>query len=135
MRLASSICLAFVIGFGSTAARAKDTVLEPESKPYTVKGDLKGAGKKDDEAAGAYDVSGIACILRDSGKRRCLVVNDEGRKAQFLTIDDRSIEPKKTINLIGKTPDPATRGAVFAGKQCPDKSPAKFKEFDGEGVA
>ena len=24
---------------------------------------------------------------------------------------------------------------MFAGKQCPDKSPAKFKEFDGEGVA
>ncbi|CAO4145254.1 hypothetical protein LPLAFNJD_LOCUS1893 [Methylorubrum aminovorans] len=134
MRLASSICLAFLLGSGATAAGAKDTILEPENRPYTFTEDLKGAGKKDD-AAGAYDVSGIACILRDSGKRRCLVVNDEGRKAQFLTIDERSIEPKKTIDLIGKAPDPKTRGTVFAGKQCPDKSPAKFKEFDGEGVA
>ncbi|MBB2961323.1 DUF3616 domain-containing protein [Methylobacterium sp. R2-1] len=134
MRLASSICLYFLFVLGSTAAEAGDTVLEPEGKPYTFKEDLKGSGKKDDGAA-AYDVSGIACILRASGKRRCLVVNDEGRKAQFLTIDDRDIEPKKTIDLIGKAPDAATRGTVFAGKQCPDKSPAKFKEFDGEGVA
>ncbi|BAU93841.1 hypothetical protein MPPM_5236 [Methylorubrum populi] len=134
MRLASSICLALLVGFGPTATRAKDMILEPEGKPYTFKEDLRGSGKKEDAAA-AYDVSGIACILRASGKRRCLVVNDEGRKAQFLTIDDRSIDPKKTIDLIGKAPDPATRGTVFAGKQCPDKGPAKFKEFDGEGVA
>ncbi|TFZ58582.1 DUF3616 domain-containing protein [Methylorubrum sp. Q1] len=135
MRLASGIYLAFSFGLGVISARAGDGILEPESKPYTFKDDLKGASKKDDEAAAAYDISGIACMLRDSGKRRCLVINDEGRKAQFLTIDDRSIDPKKTINLIGKSPDAATRGTMPAGRQCPDKSAAKFKEFDGEGVA
>ena len=33
MRLASSICLAFLLGSGATAAGAKDTILEPENRP------------------------------------------------------------------------------------------------------
>lgn len=137
MRVASGICLALLVGSGVFPARGAETTLEPEGAPYTFSEDLKGSGKKKDKKDDppAYDISGIACILRDSGKRRCLVVNDEGRKAQFLAIDGRRIEPKTTVDLIGKEPSEATRGALPAGRPCPDTSPGKFKEFDGEGVA
>ena len=135
MRFVSGLCLALLLGSGAVPAFSAETILAPEDKPFRVEGELEAPGKDDPEAAGAYDISGIACLLRGSGKRRCLVVNDEGRKAQFVTIDDRSIEPKATLDLIGKEPDVATRGRLPTESHCPDGSKPKFKEFDGEGVA
>lgn len=102
MRFVSSLCLALLLGSGAMPAFSAETILTPEDEPFRVDGDLKAPAKDDTEAAGAHDISGIACLRQDSGKRRCLVVNDEGRKAQFVTIDDRRIEPKAAIDLIGK---------------------------------
>lgn len=136
MPVANAVGLALLLWISASPGRADDAILEPSSKRYTFAEDLKGAGKTDDgKDKPAYDVSGIACILKASGKRRCLVVNDEGRKGQFLTIDDRTIEPKKEIALIGKTPSEDTLGTMPTTSECPDRGEPKFKEFDGEGVA
>lgn len=93
-------------------------------------GDLK--GKK---GAAAEDVSGIACLPAAADKRHCLIVNDEGRTAQFLTIEHQTIVPGPTVDLIGREPDPATFGSLRDNLRCPAQDEAEFKEFDGEGVA
>ena len=130
MRVTGGVCLALFLGGASIQALAADAVLKPESGSFRFTDDLKG---KKGEAAN--DVSGIACLPEKAGKRRCLIVDDESRAVQFLTIDGGTVEPGKTIDLIGKEPDPATLGALQTDLQCPSEKSAEFKEFDGEGVA
>lgn len=116
-------------------AMASEPILHPDSEAYELAGDLWAPGK--DEAGNrnvAEDISGIACVDLGGGKRRCLLVNDEGGKAQFVTIAGRTIEPKRRVDLIGEGPNPETLGRQPKGPGCPD-SRQKFKELDGEGVA
>jgi hypothetical protein len=84
----------------------------------------------------AVDISGISCLPPDDGKRTCLLVNDQNRKAQFATFNDRKDKLKagETIKLIGKRPDPETLGQPPGPTEggCQDDS---FADLDGEGVA
>ncbi len=130
MRVSSGVCLALFLGGASIPALAADTILKPESGSFRFTDDLKG---KKGEAAN--DVSGIACLPEKAGKRRCLSVDDESRAVQFLTVDGGTIEPGKTIDLIGRELDPATLGTLPTDLRCPSEKAAEFKEFDGEGVA
>ena len=110
-------------------------ILAPEPEPFELTGNLRAPGRDADGAGNvAEDVSGIACIRTAPDRRRCLLVNDEGGKAQFLTIEGRRIEPKRRVALIGKAPSPDTLGRAPAERGCGHPEPV-FKEFDGEGVA
>lgn len=114
---------------------ASEPILNPDPQTYELAGDLWAPGK--DETGNkkvAEDISGIACVDLGAGKRRCLLVNDEGGKAQFVIIVGRTIEPKKRVDLIGEGPNPETLGRQPKGPGCPDPK-QRFKELDGEGVA
>lgn len=114
---------------------ASEPILQPDPQTYALIGDLWAPGQ--DEAGNrnvAEDISGIACVDLGGGRRRCLLINDEGGKAQFVTLDGLTIEPKKRVDLIGKGPNPETLGRQPKGPGCPDAR-QKFKELDGEGVA
>lgn len=114
---------------------ASEPILHPDAERYELAGDLWAPGR--DEAGQknvAEDISGIACIDLGGGKRRCLLVNDEGGRAQFVTIEGVSIAPKKRVDLIGEGPSRETLGTMPKGPGCPDAR-QKFKELDGEGVA
>lgn len=93
----------------------------------SVSGDLLGKNGK-----AAKDVSGMACRPGASAERFCVLVNDENSAAQFVRLAGSSLQPGKTIPLIGgKAPANAMgrRPEPSCGKE------KKFAEFDGEGVA
>ena len=117
--------------FGS--ASAQDPVaLNVTAVPtqYTVKSGLIGKKGKT-----AKDISGIACMPGQGEQpRTCLVINDENREAQFVTIDKATVTPGKTVPLIGREPDESTRGAKPTQTKCPNNAP-EFTDLDGEGVA
>ncbi|WP_156384117.1 DUF3616 domain-containing protein [Methylobacterium sp. Leaf456] len=131
LRLSTVLSALFTVA----PAMASEPILQPDPQTYELAGDLWAPGK--DEAGQknvAEDISGIACIDLGGGKRRCLLINDEGGKAQFATIEDFRIEPKKRVDLIGEGPNPATLGRQPKEPGCPDPR-QRFKELDGEGVA
>ena len=79
----------------------------------------------------ATDISGMAC-LPDGAPRKCLLVNDENKNAQFATIEDDRLVVGDVVPLIGNAPDSRTLGSP------PDETCEKtddFKDLDGEGVA
>src|SRR5829696_3858367 len=79
----------------------------------------------------AADISGMAC-LPQGAPRKCLLINDENKNAQFATIDNDGMVVGDVVPLIGSTADPRTLGSP------PDKTCEKtddFKDLDGEGVA
>ncbi|MFY9293003.1 MAG: DUF3616 domain-containing protein [Methylorubrum rhodinum] len=131
----SFLRLSTVLLFTVAPAMASEPILQPDPQAYELAGDLWAPGR--DEAGRknvAEDISGIACVDLGGGKRRCLLVNDEGGKAQFVAIDGLTIEPKRRVDLIGEGPNPETLGRRPTGPGCPDAK-QKFKELDGEGVA
>lgn len=108
---------------------AETPVLAPAGAPYTVAAPLE--GKHGDTAA---DISGIACLPPESGgPRTCLTIDDESRKAQFVTIRGRAIEPGATLKLVGKKPSNSTLGRPPEAT-CPN-GVVKSKDLDGEAVA
>src|SRR5262245_42677857 len=82
----------------------------------------------------ANDISGISCLAANQGKRTCLLINDENKDAQFATFEDEDevLKVGDTVKLIGKDPDPDTRGNAPKAT-CKDDD--GFKDLDGEGVA
>jgi hypothetical protein len=79
----------------------------------------------------ATDISGMAC-LPEGAPRKCLLINDQNKNAQFATIDDDRMVVGDPVPLIGSEPDPRTLGRP------PDETCEKsddFKDLDGEGVA
>jgi hypothetical protein len=83
------------------------------------------------EGTAATDISGMAC-LPEGAPRKCLLVNDENKNAQFATIDDDRMIVGDIVPLIGREPDQRTLGRP------PDETCEKtddFKDLDGEGVA
>jgi hypothetical protein len=94
-------------------------------------------GKDDDPGNPAEDLSGIACMEPIAGKRRCLIVNDENKAAQFATFDGKELaagNPPEPLPLIGSDKSDKTLGKP------PEKSESTckaddFEELDGEGVA
>jgi hypothetical protein len=114
-----------VPAFHARAQTAKPIVLTP----FVVQGTFVGEEAPDT----AMDISGIACLAPAGGKRVCLVVNDENKNAQFVTLDGQNAVVGDSVTLIGDAPDKATLGKAPEIK-CP-KGEGDFKEFDGEGVA
>ncbi|MEH2521142.1 hypothetical protein V1279_006715 [Bradyrhizobium sp. AZCC 1610] len=83
------------------------------------------------EGAAATDISGMAC-LPNGAPRKCLLINDENKNAQFATIDDDRMIVGNIVPLIGGAADPRTLGRP------PDETCVKaddFKDLDGEAVA
>lgn len=79
---------------------------------WPIRGKLQGKnGKK------SKDVSGIACATAHGFPRACLVIDDNMREAQFVTVKDGEIVAGDVIPLIDNS---------FEGKPL---------ELDGEGVA
>ncbi|WP_244608095.1 DUF6910 family protein [Bradyrhizobium algeriense] len=95
-------------------------------KRITIRGDFAVS-----EGAAATDISGMAC-LPEGTPRKCLLVNDENKNAQFATIQDDRMVVGDPVPLIGSAPDSRTFGRP------PDETCEKaddFRDLDGEGVA
>ena len=93
-------------------------------------------GFKTDEGKPATDISGIACKPAHDGKRKCIVIDDQGRNAQELTINGRAFKAGDAITLFGSAPPASAFGTPPKNKEkdgCPDVG--KFKDLDGEAVA
>jgi hypothetical protein len=83
------------------------------------------------EGTAATDISGMACLPKGAS-RKCLLINDENKNAQFATIDDDRMIVGDIVPLIGSAADPRTLGRP------PDETCEKtddFKDLDGEAVA
>lgn len=125
--LAHLLLTAMLTGPGLAQAPAE---LEPLGVPYAIEGRLEGKNGK-----AANDVSGIACLPpAGSGPRRCLVIDDEGRRAQSISLRDGVIKPGAEAKLIGKKPSSKTLGRAPSVTTCP-KGRGSFSALDGEGVA
>jgi hypothetical protein len=74
----------------------------------------------------------MACMPASNGQRTCLVINDENKHAQFVTIRDDRMTVGAPITLIGDAPDPKTSGTP--PKTTCEKADG-FDNLDGEGVA
>jgi hypothetical protein len=74
----------------------------------------------------------MACMLAGNGQRTCLVINDENKNAQFVTIRNERMTVGQPIALIGDAPDPKTFGSP--PKPTCEKAD-DFDNMDGEGVA
>jgi hypothetical protein len=119
--LAAALTIGCLVGHQGLAS-------EINLKPLNVVGNFE--GRKGDVAV---DISGIACLAPETGKRTCLLVNDENRNAQLATLESDQITVGQTVALIGKDPDPSTLGTAPEVK-C-DGGSDGFKDLDGEGVA
>jgi hypothetical protein len=110
---------------GPTIGFAQTIQLE---RRIAVDGDFAGKNGKV-----AKDLSGIACEPAGADQvRRCLLVNDEGKAAQWAKLRSDRLTPGQLVRLIGDAPAPTTLGtAPEVG--CPQRG--DFAEFDGEGVA
>ena len=113
--------------FGSTGVRVYAQEASPAAlAPMTIDGAFLGDG------GAATDISGMACMPASNGQRTCLVINDENKNAQFVTIRDDRMTVGAPITLIGDVPDPKTSGT-------PPKTTCEkaddFDNLDGEGVA
>jgi hypothetical protein len=113
-----------LLGCISGSAYAQQTSPIP-LKRMTIQGDFAVS------EGTATDISGMAC-LPEGAPRKCLLVNDENKNAQFATIDDDRMVVGDPVPLIGSAPDSRTLGRP------PDETCEKaddFKDLDGEGVA
>ncbi len=88
----------------------------------------------DDDGAPAHDISGIDCLPPSASARQCLVINDEDRSAQFVSIEKHRLIPGSRVRLIDKKPSKATLGNPPQDTAC-SAGEAKFKDLDGEAVA
>jgi hypothetical protein len=82
------------------------------NETWPVRGKLQGKNNKKSE-----NVSGIACTTAQGFPRACVVIDDNGQAAQFVTVKDGEIVAGHMIPLIDNS---------FEGKTL---------ELDGEGVA
>ena len=90
---------------------------------------------KDDSGNLAADISGIACAPpATDGKAKCLVINDEDKAAQALTLDHDRLVVGDKVRLIGDGPAANIVGKAPANPGCSDGQ-GKFKDLDGEGLA
>lgn len=119
------LLLCLLLALAASPALAK--TLKPERR---IEATDDFAGKKDGKPA--RDVSGLACMPPVAGQRRCLLINDENRAAQFATLSGGEITPREMLPLLGDTPSPATLGAP-PHSICP--KPGGFTDLDGEAVA
>jgi hypothetical protein len=89
---------------GPAAGQSPTTTTTPV---WTVKHPFE----KSDDAR--RNLSGAACAPMVAGKRRCLVVNDEKRYAQYFIIDGTVIIPEAVTALRIDKGDPDAEGVAF----------------------
>lgn len=111
--------------FGALALPAHAKPLQPE-RTLEIGGDFAGKPGKT-----AKDVSGLACRPPAGGDRRCLLIDNESKAAQFALLSGKSLRPGAQVPLIGEAA-PAAFGRPPA-ELC--RKPGPFRELDGEGVA
>ena len=96
--------------------------------PITVQGDFQGekVGKP------AKDLSGIACAAPSGQERRCLVIDDEMRSAQYATLGPAGLTVRDTMPLtVSGLPT-----AVGSAPTAPDKvTVGDESALDGEAIA
>jgi uncharacterized protein DUF3616 len=125
-----SLLFAPLLTGGAAAQDVSPLGLTPKEPDYEVTEILD--GEKEDKPRG---ISGIACLpAAGAVPRRCLVVNDERRKAQLVTIENNKMAPGKDVGLIGKDESESTLGQKPNVTTCPG-GPDDFDDLDGEGVA
>ena len=124
------VSAAFVAGVaGSGKAQATDLIPKHQYK-FQPEGILLNKEK----AEKPEGVSGIACMPpAAAGVRRCLAINDERRKAQFIEIDNARIRPGEDVELIGKEASDDTLGRRPKAT-CPEGA-GDFDNLDGEGAS
>lgn len=130
MRLACLTLVATLVALMAVDGGPALLAAQPGTIPLT-KLEVSGTFKKGSDKT-AEDLSGIACLAPQQGKRSCLVINDENRTAQRAALDNDGIAAGALVGLIGKEPNPKTLGAAPEAT-CKEKD--DFDDLDGEGVA
>jgi len=87
-----------------------------------------------DDGTEAVNISGVSCLPLVDGKYVCLAIDDEGRRAQTLTIEGSRLTPGGKIPIFGKAAPPGIVGSKPQTDAC-SKGEDKFKDLDGEAVA
>ena len=113
--------------FGSSGAQNVSN-LQPSQK-FEIEGSLT-----DDNNDVSTNVSGIACMPPAAGRHNCLVIDDESRAAQLVSIEGRRLIAGPKVPLIGDEPSASIIGQEPKNAGC-SAGKAKFKDLDGEGVA
>jgi hypothetical protein len=124
-----SVC--FVIGAMGLLGCISGSAYAQQTSPIPLKRMTIQGAFAVSEGTTATDISGMAC-LPEGTPRKCLLVNDENKNAQFATIQDDRMVVGDPVPLIGNAPDSRTLGSP------PDETCEKaddFKDLDGEGVA
>lgn len=88
----------------------------------------------DDKGRVAVNVSGLACMQAEAGQSKCLVIDDEGRSAQIITIGDGTAAAGARLSLVGKRPSNDTVGRPPSQINC-SGGDGNFRNMDGEAVA
>lgn len=125
-----SNALAIVIilcSFGGSGAQNVSN-LKPLQK-FEIEGSLT-----DDNDDVSTNVSGVACMQPIAGRHNCVVIDDESRAAQLVTIEGRRLIAGAKVPLIGDEPSASITGQEPKNAGC-SAGKGKFKNLDGEGVA
>jgi len=126
MRLACLILTALAVLDGGTALVAAQSGTIPLTRL-----EMSGTFLKEKDKI-AKDLSGIACLAPQQGKRNCLLINDESRAAQRAVIENDRITAGAVVELIGEGPSAKTLGTA---PEAICKKKDDFEDLDGEGVA
>jgi len=89
---------------------------------------------EDDNKTLAANLSGVACMRPSADARVCLVIDDQGRFAQFAKLEGSQLIGGEKFRLIGDEPASSTLGKEPQKASC-SEGKAKFKDLDGEAVA
>jgi hypothetical protein len=89
---------------------------------------------EDDNKTLATNLSGVACMRQSADARVCLVIDDQGRFAQFAKLEGSQLIGGEKFRLIGDEPASSTLGKEPQKASC-SEGKAKFKDLDGEAVA
>jgi Protein of unknown function (DUF3616) len=124
--LAALLVLGTVSGASTDPASAE--ILSP-IRTYQVTKPLT-----DDEGRVATNISGVACIPAATARSICLAIDDQGRFAQIVRVENGLVEAGVKLQLIGVKPSKDTVGRPPAQASC-SGGVGKYKDLDGEAVA
>jgi hypothetical protein len=89
----------------------------------------------DDKDHVSTNISGIGCLPPKEATRHCLMIDDEGQRAQIVRLgEDGLTVTDHRPRLIREDADPPPFGAAPMNADC-SAGNGKFKDLDGEAVA
>jgi len=89
----------------------------------------------DDDDDVSMNISGIGCLPPQGATRHCLMIDDEGQRAQIVRLDEEGLTvTDHRPRLIREDADPPPFGTAPMDTACGAGS-GKFKDLDGEAVA